>query len=341
MKLPHILAGAAREDAHEALHRLLDGNQELSHEEADARAADLARKDPSLLTEHLDSRYGPQVVVRSPDCDAPGRSLPTSGTWCMFAAEREFPRLMEVALQAGAGPDDSDVFLQGGLLSYRRWSLRHDLLELALKYKADPDVQIQPKGNWNVWPGTPGQVSLRNAVLNGASDDAAKHLQCVKMLLEGGAKVVGWLCSKEDPVNYPSAAWELANRNFASPAAKRLAAELVPLMKAAGVDIDQHGGETWCPPVVAAARAKSRPMVEALIAAGCRTDDAHIVRDTAAKFAAVQPLFTEIDLAFGAGAHSWAIEAMMHMQLAASRNAGASSTEPRPASAPRARVRAL
>lgn len=341
MQLPKILTGAAREDAHEALHRLLDGNEEFSHEDADARAAGLARKDPSLLADHLDSRFGSQVVVLSQDHDVPARRLPTSGTWCMFAAAREFPRLMEVALQAGVGPDDSDVFLQGGLLSYRRWSLRHDLLAMALKYKAAPDVQIQPKENWNVWPGTPGQVSLRNALLNGAGDDAAKYLLSVKMLLEGGAKVIGWLNSNEDPVNYPSAAWELANRTFASPAASRLATELVPLLRAAGVDIDQHGGDAWCPPVVAAARAKNRPMVESLIAAGCRTDDARIVRGAAPKFEAVQPLFTEIDEAFGSGARSWAIEIMMNTQLAASLVAGTCSTEPMPASAPRVRARAV
>jgi len=319
------------------LHGLLDGRYELADEEADVRAAELARKDPSLLTDHLDSRYGPQVVVQSPDTATSGRRLPTSGTWCMFAAELEFPLLMEVALQAGIGPDDSDVFLQGGLLSYRRWSLRHDLLELALKYKAHPDVQIQPKGNWNVWPGTPGQVSLRNAVLNRARDDAVKHLQCLKMLLEGGARVVSWLRRQEDPVNYPSPLWELAN--FTTPAAQRVTAELVPLMKAAGVDIDQHGGETWLPPVIAAARARNRPMVEALLVAGCRTDDGHIVRVAGDKFEAVRPLFDEIDQAFGAGAHSWALEAMMNAQLVASCAAGACSTEPMPTSAPRARAR--
>lgn len=249
--------------------------------------------------------------------------------------------LMEVALQAGIGPDDSDVFLQGGLLSYRRWSLRYGLLRVALKYKAAPDVQIRPTGEWSVWPGTPGQVSLRNALLNASGDDAGKHLLSVKMLLAAGAKIIGWQRSKEDPVNYPSAAWELANRTFASPAASRLATELVPLLKAAGVDIDQHGGDAWCPPVVAAARAKNRPMVESLIAAGCRTDDARIVRGAAAKFDAVQPLFTEIDKAFGSGARSWAIETMMNTQLAASQAAGACSTEPMPTSAPRVRARAL
>ena len=338
MALKQVFFGDERAQMHEELRRYLDNVTDWY--DADAYAADLARKDPSLLTDHLDSRYGPQVVVRSPDFDTPSKPLNTAGTWCMFAAARELPKTLEVALSAGVGPDDPDVFLQGGLLSYRVWSLRHHLLAIALKYKANPDVQIQPQPGSQVWPGAPGQVSFRNAVLNWRSDDATKHLVSVKMLLEAGAKCVGSYNSSPS-VDYPSAVWELANRSFVFMDSMRAAVELIPLMKAAGFDINSSCGPTFCPPVVAAARAKSRPMVEALIAAGCRTDDLYIARDATEKLSAVEPLFTEIDKAFGAGAHSWAIEAMMKAQWAASNSAGTRSTEPTTTSVPRVRARAV
>lgn len=349
MAMKQVYTGAKRAQMHEELSRYLCGvfgpGDDKQRAAADAFAADLARKDPSLLVDHLDSMYGLPVTVRSRDSSTPAKKLGTPGTWCMFAAERRFQQVLEVALRAGVQPDDPDVFLVGGLLSYQEVFRDQSLLALALQYKANPDVQVQPVGDSLTWPGTPGQVLMTN-LKSGMprTEETFRRVECLKLLVQGGAKVLGQHDDGESPSGEkPSAAFLLGDLRV--PNERRLVeavAGLVPLMASNGFDINTPSGASLCPPVIAAARRRNRPMVEAFLMAGCNAEDAHCARSATGSYAAVGTLFDEADIAFGPGARSWVIEACMKRQMDLSRAAGAPSNEPPVAGPhPRRRLRAV
>lgn len=348
MVLKHIFVGAERAQMHAELSGYLCrvyGPGDAKHRAtADAYAADLARDDPSLLVDHLDATYGVPVSVRCRDTSVRAKKLNTPGTWCMYAAERGFHKVLDVALRAGVRPDDPDVFLLGGLLSYQEVFRDPSLLTLALQYKANPDVPVQPLGDRSTRLGTPGQLLLTNLASGmPRTDDTFRRIECLKLLVQGGAKVLGRHGEGEPPSGEkPSAAFLLADLRL--PNEHRLVEAvtgLVPLMARKGFDIDTPSGATLCPPVIAATRVRNRPMVEAFLLAGCNAEDAHCARGAIGGYDAVGTLFDEVDISFGPGARSWVIEACMKRQMELSRVSGAPSAEPPVAEKARRRLRAV
>ena len=257
MGMRHVFVGTERAQMHEDLSHYLCGvfgpGDDKQRGAADAHAADLAGEAPSLLVDHLDAMYGFPVTVRSGDSSAPHKKLNTPGTWCMYAAERRFHKVLEVALRAGVRADDPDVFLVGGLLSYQEVFRDPSLLTLALQYKANPDVQVQPVGDRPTWPGTPGQVPLTN-LKSGMprTDETFRRIECLRLLVQCDAKVLGRHGGGAPPSGEkPSAAFLLADLRV--PNERRLVeavAGLVPLMASKGFDIDTPSGATLCPPVI-------------------------------------------------------------------------------------------
>lgn len=312
--LKRVLTDGDRSYMHEELCRyLLSGTYKDG--DGEGMAADLVREDPSLLTDSLvGAKFGPPVRITPKDGGRP-RALGTSGNWCMVAAQRKLPVLLEVALRAGVSPDDPDVFLQGGLLSYRSWSQELHLLELALKYGAQTDVDIQPAAGSRVWAGAPAQVAFRNALVNSRNEAALIHLRTVHRLLSAGTKMVGYVRVDGPTESYPSAAWELADATWWREDVAQQAVAIVPLFRSAGVDIDISCGKLMCPPVVAAARRGNLELARAFIAAGCQVEDVHIVRPASGRTPAVETLEHELNAGCGPGAGSVAVEALMKVRM--------------------------
>jgi len=172
--------GAEREAMHENMLRYMDIGHEFGpeHNTTDKMAADLARKDPTLLTDILGEKYGPRLSL--PEGNTSEEiARGTSGTWCMFAAERHYFRVLEVAHGAGIDMDDPLVFLKGGLLTNRRWLLVPELVTFALKLGASPNGNIQKNEMFPSFCRSSPIEMLTEIIRN-----EAPHIYVCKMALE-------------------------------------------------------------------------------------------------------------------------------------------------------------
>jgi hypothetical protein len=171
-KVARILEGAERAALHNELRRLLDVGAVPASEwrVADLAAAELALQDPSVLADKLGSRFGPRLTRRGDGAATQFEASETSGTWCMVAAKKMLPRLLEVAFGAGIGPDDPEVFIMGGLLSHEAWIRDRELLQLALRFGASHTTRLQPVPHSNHWRPQPAQFLLAEV-----ADKHARH----------------------------------------------------------------------------------------------------------------------------------------------------------------------
>lgn len=237
----------------------------------------------------------------------------------MFAAAMPFPHTLAAAFKAGVNPDEPDVFMNGGLLSYRHWFKTPALLELALKYGANPDVEVQHAPNKDT--GSPGQV-LRSSLQTaryGKESERLSDIQAIATLLRAGARRIGHVDDESRPgtlTHHASAAWLLAAASERTTAVVQDAmAGLVPLLRANGLDIDSPYMSAGTAPIVEAARARNRPMVEAFIQVGARTDDEHIAREARSSHVAVLSLHEEVEKAFGVEGVAWLTAALMSQRI--------------------------
>lgn len=321
--LKRVFEGGDRSYMHEEIHRYFsearNGVIEVKKTDYyDRMVVDLVREDPSLLTDPLSLNFGPPVWERK---DGKGHwvATRTAGTWCMLAAAMPFPHTMELALKAGISADDSSVFMSGGLLSYRHWFKTPTLLELALKYGANPDAEVQHAQNQD--KGSPAQVLRAGLQTSKSRKDVEKlaDVRAIALLLQYGAKRVGHVDDESVPgaLDYhASAAWLLARISTGDAGELKAAlADLVPLLKANGLNIDSACMSRKTAPIVESVRARNRPMVEAFIASGARTDDEHIVQQALDGQPLVLPLHEEVERAFGAEGVAWLTESLMRHRI--------------------------
>jgi hypothetical protein len=171
-ELARTLEGAERAALHNALHRLLNiGDVPAAQwRAADLAAAEVARRDPSVLADKLGTKFGPRVTRRGDGATIQFEASQTSGTWCMVAAKRALPCLLEVAFGAGISPDAPEVFIMGGLLSHEACVRDRDTLQLALRFGASHSLRLQPVPHSNHWRPQPAQF-----LLDEVADMHARH----------------------------------------------------------------------------------------------------------------------------------------------------------------------
>jgi ankyrin repeat protein len=227
---------------------------------------------------------------------------------------------VKLALEAGVHPDDPEFFGKTPLLSFLHWYRRPERVQVALEHGASPDTQV-PNSLENAGDATISCSRLLVVNLGKSSDtmtnvEFAETVDALTLLLHAKPKSLDSDSRFYQPANplCLSAAWLLASSPAPSMERKERLAALIPLLKAAGADIDTPCGlkrDNLLAPIVAAVRWSHRSMVEAFIAAGARTDDAWLMTRGTKSRPGVGTLFHEVEVYFGEGQSAWAQAAYM------------------------------
>jgi hypothetical protein len=278
-----------------------------------------------LRIEHLDDkraasagRYDPVALITAENGK---RRAPV-----MRAAENGLFETVKVALDAGLHPNDTTVFKDGGLLAMHHWYSRPEYAALALSRGADPDTGADASID-----GSTKTMCVARYLATRLYEDAYEETEMVSCMQAESLAIILRAGSKKADINplvpeiglmSPSAAWLLSGMMKVRQAVDDRVALVIPLLKAAGCDIDTacaNGHENFFSvPIVAAVRRRRLKLVQAYIAAGARLDDEHII--TGAKYGK-DPLtiFEEAEKSFGPGGASLIREAIMAKVIAESK----------------------
>ena len=190
MSTPKRFEGAERVAMHLDLKRHFDmGVTSFGNLlQADGMAADLLRADPTLATDRLSLVFGSRI--ERGDLVGPAVAK-TAGTWCMFAAAGHFKQVLGVAHAAGISMDDPKVFLNGGLLSYRRWFMDPPMVQLAFSLGASHDVFVQCSALGTSAPGPRDPLQVLARYISNAGPMSKQHasLASIKLYVSAGAVV--------------------------------------------------------------------------------------------------------------------------------------------------------
>ena len=323
--------------------------------ELDERFAAILMEDPSLLLEEIPARYplmrtGPQA---RDNADTVWKNMSAwYGTWLRKALDVGCDAAVAVALESGIHPDDADVWPEGALLATDRWLTSPSLLELALRYGAQPDRSVDDWSDGYLFSAL-GEVRryMGNRGATGSERALFDGVRCVHALLDAGALAV----DPPLPAAMPPSKVNLGSKVLTSIGLltdgdgtlmgqqhiRDAVFGLATRLQQAGADIDRRCGISEVPPVVLALRCLNIEFACHLVRMGCKTDDLSVVRaiGTGGRIA---PLVDEAQTAGGDAYRTQLLAATMErqIQVASAAQAGSDATNLLPA-ARRRRAAAL
>jgi hypothetical protein len=298
-KLPQLIT-VDRDRVHEDLSMLLvEGSED--------GAIKLARADPSLFCEPIDSRLMAPAAL----CTRAGyvASRSTTFTWAMTAAESGMDTLMDVLLAAGVHPNDPSVFMKVPLMSHSAWFFKAENSRKILKLGARPDSP----NRWADGGKTIGQWLVKR--LESGLAHAGQAAECLEVLIDAGARDLS-----PEPGRHVAFLLARAPSGFTTGGPlvdekMREVARLFPALKRAGLPIDQRDKDTYTTPLTEAIRAKNRIFVEMLVECDAKWRDV---------VSAAGTMVEEVELSFGVEGRAWFMEALMRAEVASCRAPSAS-----------------
>lgn len=349
-----VLKGESRARAHADIMTFIDpaGMAGAKAQVYRSSIARIAREDPSLLLEPIPPRYPLARTERETwhNADTVWRNHSSwYGNWLNRLVDPtvDCVEAVEAVLAAGIHPDDATVWAEGTLLASEGWATNPEKLAIGLRNGANPDHPFGENGRERYVLHALNLVRSKMGAAggSGAEKELRDGVQCVQMLLAAGAKELDRPDEEAQPgaINFGrkllTAIGHLVDGGAAvmKPEMRSLVHQLMGQLVRAGADMDRACGFQEVPPVVMALRSLDIEGACKLIALGCKTDDAFIVRSNgiAGKVASLT------EEAYGAGKEAFSTRvtaALMERQISVSQPTDAAASTSR---APSRRLRVV
>lgn len=305
----------------------------------------LVLRDPSLFFQPLprtESPSGKQVAKWDSDWQRYGCWLAKA---CGPDAATQHHHVVQLALEAGAHPDDKVLFGGDVLLSRHRWRNEPKLLALALRHGASPDMPAQFEGEGVRSVVRQVLVELKSSLSRADVEEWGARvkglIEAANMLLDAGAKIVDLPAVAPGGGQHPFASGLsiLSERWFqeTSPWVLAPMQALVRRLHGAGAALDVLCGYRQVPLVVFAVRNSNMPLALQLIELGAATSDTVLRRSAGPQSDEVLSLADEAEKWLGPEARAQVIAAVIRRCIAVPTAASTSAPSDVAASSSRTR----